>query len=300
MDQKPTITEDVVAEQRDIDFRMRIEIRDIGIPPRPAILAEIDREMAKEDPDFGVLAKLIGSDVALAAGLIKTTNSPFFGFSKKVRTVHEAMLVLGLKVVIRTIAGLALQNIFPYVPSLERFWDASATTADASGWLALGLKGKCVVRPSDAYTFALFRDCGIPVLLIPFPEYSAVLQQANNEEILSFTAIEDRMLSINHALVGGELASSWLLPSDICVGIRHHHDADALSGKNTALIPDTARQLIAIAQVAEYLTQDETGQNTGREWGKMGEACLDILRLSHEDLDLILDEYRTAKSRGNL
>ena len=100
-------------------------MRDIGIPPRPAILSEIDREMEKDDPDFGVLAKLIGSDVALAAGLIKTTNSPFFGFGKKVRTVHEAMLVLGLKVVIRTIAGLALKNLFPYVPNLERFWDAS-------------------------------------------------------------------------------------------------------------------------------------------------------------------------------
>ena len=49
---------------------MRIEIRDIGIPPRPTILNEIDHEMEKDAPDFGVLAKLIGSDVALAAGLI--------------------------------------------------------------------------------------------------------------------------------------------------------------------------------------------------------------------------------------
>jgi HD-like signal output (HDOD) protein len=135
--------EDVVqdiAAQQDVAKRMRLEMRDIGIPPRPAILSEIDREMEKDEPDFGALAKLIGSDVALAAGLIKTTNSPFFGFNKKVRTVHEAMLVLGLKVVIRTIAGLALKNLFPYVPSLERFWDASANTAQASGWLAQRLK----------------------------------------------------------------------------------------------------------------------------------------------------------------
>ncbi len=113
MDKRVEPAVEAVAAQHDVDNRMRLEIRDIGIPPRPAILSEIDREMEKDEPDFGTLAKLIGSDVALAAGLIKTTNSPFFGFSKKVRTIHEAMLVLGLKVVIRTIAGLSTAETAP-------------------------------------------------------------------------------------------------------------------------------------------------------------------------------------------
>lgn len=61
----------------DIEARMRIEVRDIGIPPRPAILERIDREMLREEPDYRLLAEVIGSDVGLAAGLIKTTNSPY-------------------------------------------------------------------------------------------------------------------------------------------------------------------------------------------------------------------------------
>lgn len=298
MDKRVEPAVEVVVEQHEVDNRMRLEIRDIGIPPRPAILSEIDREMAKDDPDFGVLAKLIGSDVALAAGLIKTTNSPFFGFSKKVRTVHEAMLVLGLKVVIRTIAGLALKNVFPYVPSLERFWDASANTAQASGWLAQRLKGKCTVRPSDAYTFALFRDCGIPVLLIPFPEYSKVLQEANTDETQSFTAIENQMLSINHAALGSDLAASWLLPADICSGIRFHHELEALGESDVSELTPTARQLIAIAQIAEYLVQAKTGMNKSCEWGKLGDACLSIVHLSQDDLAKVLDDYRTVDA-GN-
>ena len=288
----------VVAAQHDVDNRMRLEMRDIGIPPRPAILSEIDREMEKDDPDFGVLAKLIGSDVALAAGLIKTTNSPFFGFGKKVRTVHEAMLVLGLKVVIRTIAGLALKNLFPYVPNLERFWDASANTAQASGWLAQRLKGNCTLRPSDAYTLALFRDCGIPVLLIPFPEYSKVLQDANSEETRSFTDIENQMLSINHAAIGSDLAESWLLPADICSGIRFHHEIAALGESGASKLPHTARQLIAIAQIAEYLVQETTGMNKSCEWGKLGDVCLSIVHLSQDGLADVLDDYRAAAS-GN-
>ncbi|MBL8440754.1 MAG: HDOD domain-containing protein, partial [Betaproteobacteria bacterium] len=123
-------TED--ADTAQLEKRMRIELKDIGIPPRPAILEAIDREMAKDDPNFAHLARLIGADVALAAGLIKITNSPYYGFGKKVRTVQEALLVLGLRVIVKTVAGLALQNLFKNSPKLERFWDASAKIASLS------------------------------------------------------------------------------------------------------------------------------------------------------------------------
>lgn len=285
-----------ISAQENVDFRMRIEIKDIGIPPRPAILIDIDHEMAKEEPDFRLMAKLIGSDVALAAGLIKTANSPFFGFGKKVRTVQEAMLVIGLKLVSRTIAGLVLQKLFPYVPSLERFWDASANTAKAAGWLTQRLKHKSEARSCDAYTFALFRDCGIPVLMIPFPEYLTVLQQANSDKEQRFTAVEDQLISINHAAIGAELAENWLLPADICSGIRHHHDVKALCDIDTAELSTTSRQLIAIAQIAEYLVQQKTGLNLTCEWEKLGEACLNVVQLSSDELAEILEDYRSSDS----
>lgn len=280
------------SDVQEIEKRMRAEVRDIGIPPRPVILEQIDREMAKEEPDFGLLASLIGSDVALAAGLIKTTNSPYFGFSKRVRSVREALMVLGLRVIARTIAGLALQKAFPHVPSLERFWDASATTARVAGWLAQHLGDVCPVRADDAYTFALFRDCGVPVMMIPFPEYPEVLKRANGEENLPFTAVEDQALALNHAIVGAELAENWLLPEDIHQAIRHHHHRDALTADHPTALTPASRRLIAIAQLAEHLIQQHTGRNQTREWQKLGEACLDVLGLIPDDLPQLLVDSR--------
>lgn len=287
------------VEPQTIDARLRLDIRDIGIPPRPAILQEIDLEMAKEEPDFIRLAKIIGSDVALAAGLIKTTNSPFFGFSKTVRTVDEALLVLGLKVVTRTIAGLALQNIFPHVPSLERFWDTSASTARVSGWLTQRLKGRFAIRASDAYTFALFRDCGIPVLLIPFPEYVPVLQRANVEESVIFTEIEDRSLGINHAIIGADLAKHWLLPEDVCLAIKWHHNPFALDADDQLALPLVSRQLIAIAQFAEFLIQERSGQNLTREWVKLGPGCMRVMGITPEGVEEIVNEFRSEQAALN-
>ncbi|CAG0952435.1 hypothetical protein RHDC4_00168 [Rhodocyclaceae bacterium] len=278
----------------DIEAKMRVEVRDIGIPPRPAILDRINSEMQKDEPDFKQLAEIVGSDVGLAASVIKVANSPYFGFGKKVRSVQEALLVLGLKVIVRTIAGLALQRTFPHVPSLERFWDASACTARVSGWLAQNLNRAARVRADDAYTFGLFRDCGVPVLMIPFPEYLGVLKAANAEENASFTTVEDQALSINHAIVGSELAEDWLLPEEIHTAIRHHHDAGVIEDGGPAGVAPATRRLIAVSQTAEYLIHRHTGLNRTREWDKLGPACMALLELSEEDLERLFQDSHTA------
>jgi HD-like signal output (HDOD) protein len=265
-----------------VESRMKIELRDIGIPPRPTILIEIEKETAKDDPDFIYLAKLLGQDVALSAGVIKVANSPFFSFGKKVPTVQEALLVLGLKQVLRTIAGLSLQQVFKHVPNMERFWDASAMTAEVSAMLVKRIGNGIGIRPEDAHTFSLFRDCGIPMLMIPFPEYRDVLIKANQEETLSFTDVEEQAIGLNHAVLGAQLAEDWLLPEETCLAIRHHHDLAALNGE-LDLTP-RSRHLIAVAQLAEYLIQQKTAQSQTCEWKKLGEACLLSLELSADEL----------------
>lgn len=275
--------EDQPAENPDsFEAKMKLEIREIGIPPRPAILIQIEEESAKDEPDFIYMAKLLNRDVALAAGMIKVANAPYFSFGKKVPTVQEALLVLGLKLVTKTVSGLALQQVFKHVPHMDRFWDTSAMTADVSGCVAKQLGRDIGIRPEDAYTFALFRDCGIPMLMNPFPEYREVLARANNESVLSFTAVEEASIGLNHAVLGAQLAESWLLPDETCQAIRHHHDREALNG--TIAIPERSRRLIAVAQLAEYLIQLKTAQSRSHEWAKLGSDCLACLGLTSDDL----------------
>ncbi len=275
-----------VSGSEQIESRMKIAIRDIGIPPRPTILAQIEQEITKDEPDFIRLAKLLSQDVGLAAGMIKIANSPFFSFGKKVPTVHEAMLVLGLKLVVRTVAGLALQQVFKHVPNMERFWDTSAKTAETAGNLAKQLGRATGIRPEDAHTFALFRDCGIPMLMIPFPEYRDVLILANQEKEISFTEVEDRAIGINHAVVGAQLAEDWLLPAEICISIRHHHDRQALDG--SIELPERARKLIAVAQLAEHLLFEKTGSGQTSEWNKLGASVLACLEIDEAALPELL------------
>ena len=111
-----------------------------GIPPRPAVLERIDHEMRQPEPNYVSLEKLISQDVGISASLLKIANSAAFGVGRNIRSVHDALQILGLKTVGAAIAALSLKKVFEKVPNLERFWDASSSVAQVSAWLAGNLK----------------------------------------------------------------------------------------------------------------------------------------------------------------
>lgn len=272
-----------------LESQLLRSLREIGIPPRPLILERIVTEIRKEEPDLRTLARIIGADVGISGSLLKIVNSPFYGCQRKVRTVQDALTVLGLSTIATTIAGIVLRKVIPSTPRLERFWDFSARAAQISGLLVQQLGARNGVQPEDAYTFALFRDCGIPIMMRKFPDYYDTLAEANREQQRTFTEIEEARHPTSHAIVGSLLAQSWWLPEETCVAIKHHHDFVSLRSGGGAL-PAAACRLIALAQLAERIVQRMTSLAHTCEWEKMGEPCLDILAIRREDLEELEQE----------
>jgi HD-like signal output (HDOD) protein len=270
-----------------MDSALERFIHEIGIPPCPGILLRFMEEAGKEEPDYTQLTTIISADVALSAGLIKTANSAYFGARQRARSVREALAILGLRAASRAIAGIILRDSFPSSPMMERFWDTSARVARLSGWMAQQLK-LSGLTPEDAYTFGLFRDCGIPILLRHSSGYEKILLEANNDLLQSFTSVEDATLPTNHAIVGSILAEDWRLPSDIFLAIRYHHELALLNVEETRL-PLFSRRLIAVAQFAEHILQRQLGLSFTQEWAKLGVACLQLLDISEENLIRLYD-----------
>ncbi len=269
-----------------IDSTLEESVREIGIPPRPAILDRIGAEMRGPQPDFNHLSALISADVSLAAGLLKTANSAYFGHQARARTILQALMILGLDVASRAVAGLILRKVFQGSPMMERFWDASARVARTSGWLVCQLGVRDGVGADDAYTFGLFRDCGLPILMRKFPGYVGVLGEANADADRMFTAVEETRYPTNHAIVGCLLAQNWWLPDETCLAIRHHHDAITLASGTSGLSPASAR-LTAVSQFAEYLVERVAGRSRSREWDKLGVLSLQLLGLDEARIEIL-------------
>ena len=246
-------------------------LESIEIPPRPAMLDKLAAEMQQDEPDFRRIANLILADVGLSASLIKTANSPAFGYRSKASTVRDALTMLGLINVLRTLSGLALRRAAPETPALKGFWETSTHMAHTCGWLVKQLGVESGVRSEDAYTYALFHDCGIPVLLKAMPGYEATYLAAVKDGSRAITTAESEQHALNHALVGCAIAKTWYLPELIVHSILNHHEN--LSGGN---LTPACRRLIAIGQLSETLIAGATGR-TDHEWARLAEDCLTTL-----------------------
>lgn len=284
-----------IGEPTEVAKQFESSLLEIGIPPCPVILALVTAEIRKEEPDFSHLVSIISADVAISASLIKTANSPYFGRQTRVRSVNDALTVLGLTLIGSTIAGIVLRKVFPESQTMTRFWDSSARIARISAWLAHKLDIP-ELQAEEVYAFGLFRDCGIPVLFTSHPSYLEVLEVANNEKTASFTEIETATFAIHHAAVGSVLAQNWWLPEDVQLAIRAHHNLPALASKES-LLPMRSRQMIAIAQFAEHLIQRQLGLSHTEEWLKLGNACLKLLRIDEYDLEFIYTEAHPIVSQ---
>lgn len=237
----------------------------IHIPPCPGIVVALMEEARRPNVDFAKLVALVGGDVSLAAAMLKTANSPFFGLRRNVDSVQQAVAVLGLKNLMTIVTGAALQNALGgNNPAMEWFWDHCNATAVVASHMASRVDG---VSREDAYTLGLFHDGGIPILMQKFPDYKAVFAASNRSGEL-VVAVEDQHYATNHAVVGSILARNWHLPPHIAHAILMHHDHTIFTEPDGHATP-TVCALVGIVRVAEHIaaaflgTPDDAEQHAG-------------------------------------
>jgi HD-like signal output (HDOD) protein len=296
-----------MEEHKSLDHELEAIIMELGIPPCPAILLELAEEARKDEPDLHRIEKLISADVALSASLIKTVNSPFYGLRTKVNSIMQAIHMLGLSRLSLMVMGMVLRDSFIGINRVEmaRFWDTSSKVAIISAYIASRLPYICYehmrrqIEKDEAYTYGLFQDCGIPIMLNYHPAYKETLGIANQTPDKKFTEIEDVTYVNNHTTIGYMLAKSWGLPEMMYQAIRHHHEHAALT-ENKDFLSTESRDFIALALLAERAIQIITGLSQTHEWQKGGHWVMAHFGLSEADFNSIIKGIRTLNEEGNL
>ena len=275
-------------------------LANIVIPPCPRIVLAMVEEARRDEPDLLKLDKLISGDVGLASAVIKSANSPFYGLNHKVQAVKSALQVLGIRSVTSIVTLLALRNALGAQgqasdPFWNDFWDHTNYHAISCARLARQLR---FISTDGAFTFGLFNDCGIPVLVQRFADYRETLQLASTSD-RPFIEIEKERHQTSHTLIGSLLASSWHLPDLVCNAIREHHSFDLLYGeipKGQGDIP----ALVAISLIADYLVDDFLGTPQSMEWQQHGGQAIDFLGVDEDELieikSDILEELQEART----
>ena len=258
-------------------------IREIGIPPCPQVLIDFMKEVHSDDTDLHRVSHLISRDVGLAATVLQTANSAFYGLRHKAPSIHEALFAIGLRNAANLIAGLMLKRAFATMDpvAMNEFWESTSRVGLTAAYLGRELG---VAELSQAHTYALFRDCGSPLLMQKFPAHRALVQAAGADCTQHVTQLEQAHYGVDHASIGANLAMKWYLPDDIWQAIEMHHAPRNGTGQANAK-PGKTEKLVALGSLADCLYRTYKGVDTSGNWQHEEELALAMLEVRREDIE---------------
>lgn len=205
-----------------------IELADVvknvrDLPALPLIVSELISSFGRRDVSVGVLADKVSQDQALAAKTLRLANSSFYGLQCKVKTIQQAITVLGFDSVQALVTAVGIIDNFSGEAKstfdFKAFWRHAIGTALCAKSLAR------VVGVNQDYGFiaGLLHDIGTLVLVTRFPEQyeSAVLYRIGHDAYM--LDAEKNVIGTDHSIVGLALAEHWKFPEIIQRAIANHH-----------------------------------------------------------------------------
>jgi len=200
------------------------------IPAFPATIQRVTELLQDDDYAVADVATVIKFDQAIAANIMKISNSAYFGARQKIGSIHDAVVYLGQQQLIRAVQTAGISKIYGkggrgYVSKSEDLWEHSVAVALMSQILSRKIRER---EDHALYTAALLHDVGKIVMGVYVQDSFEQIMQRVKKGRCSFLEAEEEIIGINHADVGGRIAAHWNFPPDIRDAIAYHHRPDLL------------------------------------------------------------------------
>ncbi len=246
MDRIAELTVDKSVATRDEILQELRNIRDL--PTLPSVFACIIRALRNPNASVKEIARVVEADQAITMKILRLINSSFYGLSRSVDTVHQAIVLLGsntLKNVVisasvfKALGGAGADKTF----NREAFWQHSI----GCGMIArfLGNQVGCG-REEEGFIAGIIHDTGKVILDQHFHDKLTVVMQRVRLARVSFYQAESDTLGITHSELGAYLAELWSLPEKLVAVIAQHHRFDPAAQHAS---------LVALVQVSDMLVR---------------------------------------------
>lgn len=252
------------------------------LPVLSSSIAGILSLTQEDDSDASQIAEFIKRDVTLSAAILRIVNSSAFGLLKKISSIDQAVVFLGLNSVRNIALGVGVLNLFPPDDKdfLSKTWQRSLMTAIAARELCSmnGDKNRDV-----AFTGGLLHDIGLIAIYSYDPEKASKLLKVMETSGRMPLQEEKRLVGFDHVEAGRLLAEHWKLPEDLVYVVTNHHDGPQADPCNSGY--GLLAQFVYLAS----MVGDIFYFGRKREWiQKFTDDCQRLLGISPENSDLLL------------
>jgi len=216
----------------------------VTLPSVPTTLARLLRMVDDPDCPLGDVGKAVAADPAIALKALRLVNSAYYGLGQRVTSVEHAVNLLGIKVVKNLVYTATVFDTFKdgaeYVFRHSIACGVAMRALIESGHRAYGIDHE------EAFVYGIVHDSGKLVLQEHLPEESEKANQYCLQEGVPIFEAEQKIIGVDHAVLGAALAQNWKLPHELVQAIGAHHDLSRCSEPGIRL-------LAASVAVADYM-----------------------------------------------
>jgi putative nucleotidyltransferase with HDIG domain len=200
------------------------------LPPLPSTSVRLLGVINDPTASIEEIVEVIRYDQALTTSVLKLCNSAYFGLSRQVTSLSDALVCLGTVKVLQLIMALHTNALLQapqdgYGLESGILWRHSVAVALAATQFARQIRHPNV---NMAFTAGLLHDIGKTVLGRSVAQEYARILSLVTEHHKAFVEAEREVLGFDHTEVGAMLAERWKLPERLVLAIRFHHEPSAL------------------------------------------------------------------------
>lgn len=265
--------------------------RNLELPVLPVTTQKVLGIMADPDVSIEKIKRLISTDPALTAKILKVANSAFYGSYRNIQNLSQAILRLGLNAVRNMVVATSMKNVYKRFGLTEKLlWEQMIGSALSSSIIARHTR---LVDPEDAFIGGLLHDLGKVVVNNEFADrFAKVMERVYNEQV-SFETAEKDVFEFTHREVGAFVVKKWGFPENLEFLIKYFDDNEALSKD---------RQLAQLAAIIAL--SDRMCQKFGMGWRNSGTTEVsfgnlpEVLGIDDASMPELLESVKSAFSQG--
>jgi len=206
----------------------KILTNNINLPSIPAVIHQLNQLVSRDDVGSHEVAKVVETDPAFTARILKLINSPFYGLSRQVTSVEDSIALLGMEAIHQLLTATTVMSSLrsgSRVLNMQQFWIHSFGVGALARHL---LKEEAENIRQEAFLCGVLHDIGRLVLVrADTDKYEAFFDRGKSVTDLEK---EEKWFGMNHQEVGSVLAKQWNFPENIINVVSFHHTPEQSPG----------------------------------------------------------------------
>lgn len=236
----------------------------LSLPPLPAAGSQLLTLAQKpiDEIDVAEFTKLVESDPALCAKVLQLANSSYFGAVKKIVSLHQAIMHIGLEETLNAAYLFFCQNTLPQLPAMEGFsgkeyWAHSWACAMANRMLG---HPDFMVKslPGELYVAGLLHGIGKLFLALYRPESFIECIRISRDFSQPLEEAEKEIFGTTDALIAHKIMKSWQLPANLCAAVKYYRSPESAEPE--------FQEIAALTQFSYFIGNTSGIGNSGDEF----------------------------------